>query len=269
LISVFFLYSVGQFSEWDKPCAAAVDTCKTGQQTRVFSITTSAVGPSAQCAHEHDSVETRPCNADPECPEEAAVETVISKTEEPFTEDEQESFINALAAELGIDADLISIEIGEVRNPTSRRLTEGLLITVTIAGVTPAKAVEEIEKLESPAFVEKIAEETGVTVEFKQFKPAHGSLLCATCKWDEVSGRIQTTHYINSQTHGTKGMQHRCYHYDGKCKCECNKDDARVTSIGEGADIFDEWTDNGAAKDGRITPNGPAYGTPGLNWDGN
>jgi len=149
--------------------------------------------------------------------------TVAGETEESFTQDKQTTLIESIAAQLGIDASLISIKIGRKSNPIARRLSGSeLLITVTIA-MEVEKVTEEVEKLESPAFKEAVATATGITTTFQAFKPAKTESgvtpLCARCKWDGT--RIHVEHFINAQKHGEKGLQHKCYHADGKCTCKC------------------------------------------------
>merc|ERR1719162_772694 len=149
--------------------------------------------------------------------------TVAGETEESFTQDKQTTLIESIAAQLGIDASLISIKIGRKSNPIARRLSGSeLLITVTIA-MEVEKVTEEVEKLESPAFKEAVATATGITTTFQAFKPAKTESgvtpLCARCKWDGT--RIHVEHFINAQKHGEKGLQHKCYHIAGKCTCKC------------------------------------------------
>jgi len=149
--------------------------------------------------------------------------TVAGETEESFTQDKQTTLIESIAAQLGIDASLISIKIGRQSNPIARRLSGSeLLITVTIA-MEPEKVTEDVETLESPAFKEAVATATGITTTFQAFKPAKTDSgvtpLCARCKWDGT--RIHVEHFINAQKHGEKGLQHKCYHIAGKCTCKC------------------------------------------------
>jgi len=149
------------------------------------------------------------------------VEMVIAETKESFTEDKKESLRDEIAKELGLRPDEIIITVGVKANKVSRRLIGAgeLLITVTIKGVLPTEFTKEIETLASPTFATKVAAATGITATFKAFKPAHGSSICATCEWDGT--KIHVTHYINAQKHGEKGLQHKCYHESGTCKCEC------------------------------------------------
>jgi len=183
---------------------------------------------------------------------------VAGETEETFTEDKQTAFINAISAELGIDASLITLTVGVKPNPIARRLVEGdaLLITITIT-LKAEQISAKVEKLESPALVATIAASTGITATFEAFKPAKTeggvSPLCARCKWE--NNRIVVEHFINAQKHGEKGLQHKCYHLGDKCVCKCKAAAFSDGTYREGNKVL-----------GRITP-GPKYGTPGLNWD--
>merc|ERR1711865_687688 len=58
--------------------------------------------------------------------------------------------------------------------------------TVTIK-VLAAEVGAEVEKLESKEF----RKATGC--KFQQFKPSHGSVICATCKWDGHHIKVTTT----------------------------------------------------------------------------
>merc|ERR1711865_1124331 len=168
-------------------------TCGGGSKIRTYKITEAAKHGGAACSHADGHVDTAECNTD-ECTEEVDIEMEIDETEESFTEDKKEAFRDQIAA-------------GK------------LLITVTIK-VKPSQATEEVAKLESPTFAKAIAKATGIKATFKAFKPAHGSSICATCKWD--GHHIEVTHYLNAQKHGESGLQHKCYHDGSKCKCVCN-----------------------------------------------
>jgi len=248
----------GAFTEW----SACSKSCGGGNRVRTYQVTKGAVANGAACPHANEHIDEGECNADVECPVPVDVEMIVNESVESFTETKQQNMIDAMASQLGIDASRITLTVGVKANPIgntpSRRLTAGLLVTFTIE-VLPSKVVEEIEKLESVSFAEAILEETQITATFQQFKPAkiegEVSSICATCEWKNA--RIVVTHYINAQTHGTQGLQHRCYHVGDKCKCKC----ATVQ--------FTAPYRDGEALNGRLTPNGPSYGTPGLNWDGN
>jgi len=177
---------------------------------------------------------------------------IIGETVETFTEDKQNMLRDQVARELGIPSGDVIITVGTKPNPVSRRLAaaSGLVVTITIK-IQPEQVTEEIEKLESDSFATNIAAATGITTTFKQFKPAHGSSICATCKW--INDRIVVTHYLNSQEHGEKGLKHRCWHNGSDCKCKCANS------------ISSMPYKNGEAKVGRITP-GPRSSNPGLNW---
>jgi len=146
---------------------------------------------------------------------------LAGETVESFTKTKQLNLRDNIAKQLGLNPEDVTITVGTKPNKIARRLisTDSLVITVTIK-VQPAKATTEIEKLESPAFTKAIAAATGITTTFKQFKPAHGSSICATCEWD--GHKIRVIHYINAQKHGEKGLQHKCYHEAGKCTCACS-----------------------------------------------
>lgn len=152
---------------------------------------------------------------------------ITGETTEKLSPAKETSLKASIAAELGMSQDDIIITIGQIGNPIdgkrSRRLTTGLLITITFK-VPADKAVAIVETLEEPAFAEAVAKSTGVTVEFQQFKPAAGSSVCATCKYEPETDRIRVTHYINSQKSGDKGLQHKCYHTaDNRCVCKCQQ----------------------------------------------
>jgi len=204
----------GTFSTCSKSCGG-------GSKTRTFELSSAAQHGGAACSHAHGHIETEECNTN-ECPEVVDVEMTISETKESFTEDKKTALKDEIAKALGLSSDEVTITVGAKVNKVSRRLigatTTGLLITVTI-NVLPSKVTEEVDKIASPTFATNVATATGITPTFKAFKPAHGSSICATCVWD--GSKIQVVHYINAQKHGEKGLQHKCYHEAGKCKCEC------------------------------------------------
>jgi hypothetical protein len=253
------IHCVGDFGNWD----TCTKTCASGSQTRTFDIAIDAEHGGNFCEHQQDHAEEQMCNDDIECPEPVDVELTVAETVESFTPAKQASLIAQVAAQLGVDPSAITIQVGRKANPVTnspydRRLSEGLLVTFTIE-VLPSQVAQEIEKLESPSF----AVATGAT--FKQFKPVAGSTICATCKWIEDTsatgaGYVKVTHFTNSQGTNEQGLQHKCYHADGACTCKC--DESAFTP--ENSSFFRD----GAALNGRITTNGPAYGTGGLNWDG-
>jgi len=202
-----------KFSEW----STCSKSCGGGVQTQTWQITTPAK-VNGECAYAAGHTIDQECNTN-ECPEVVDVEMTISETKESFTEDKKVALKDEIAKELGLTSDEVTITVGAKVNKVSRRLIEsGLLITVTI-NVLPSKVTEEVDTLSSPAFATKVASATGITPTFKAFKPAHGSSICATCVWDGT--KVHVTHYINAQKHGEKGLQHKCYHADGKCQCEC------------------------------------------------
>merc|ERR1712028_20466 len=131
-------------------------------------------------------------------------------------------------------------------SPYDRRLMSagGLKITVTIQ-VLPSLVSDEVEKIESPEF----AVATGCT--FLAFKPAAGTSMCATCKWimnaAGTQGKIEVMHFTNAQKTNEKGLQHKCYHEDGKCRCACNTWDSTF----------------GVNHKGHERHAGPEYGSPG------
>jgi len=144
--------------------------------------------------------------------EDVDVEMTVDYTATEFKEHKDE-LTASIAASLGLSADDISIKIGTKKNPRdARRLSEGLVITVTFR-VPAAKVADIVEELEKPAFA------TATGASFLALKPAHGSSICATCKWDGT--KIHVTHYLNAQKAGEKGLQHKCYHAEGRCKCTC------------------------------------------------
>merc|ERR1719157_253998 len=191
----------GDYSECTKSCAS-------GTKTRAFAVTTPAAFGGAECAVQDGHSDTATCNADVPCPEPVDVEMTINETPESFTEDKKTALIAKIAKQLGLNVEDVEITVGD------RRLMQAsqLLITVTIK-VLAAEVGAEVEKLESKEF----RKATGC--KFQQFKPSHGSVICATCKWD--GHHIKVTHYINAQKHGEKGLQHKCYHKGGVCKCVC------------------------------------------------
>jgi len=193
-------------------------TCGTGAQQRTFTTTTQVAHGGNPCEAAHFDVESKEC-ATNECPEVIDIELVIEETEESFTKQKKQSLINKIAKQLGLKPAEVQITVGLKANPTdypaspARRLLDGLLITVTF-NVMPSKVASEIAKLESKSF----AKATGAT--FVQFKPTHGSSICATCKWTGM--KIQVVHYINAQKTHEKGLKHKCWHTtDGGCKCLC------------------------------------------------
>jgi hypothetical protein len=198
----------GDYSECTKSCAS-------GTKTRAFAVITPAAFGGAECAVKDGHSDTATCNADVPCPEPVDVEMTINETPESFTEDKKTALIAKIAKQLGLNVEDVEITVGAKANPVGdRRLMQAsqLLITVTIK-VLAAEVGAEVEKLESKEF----RKATGC--KFQQFKPSHGSVICATCKWD--GHHIKVTHYINAQKNGEKGLQHKCFHKGGVCKCVC------------------------------------------------
>jgi hypothetical protein len=190
--------------------------------------------------------------------------SVMNETVATFTEGKQLALRNEIARELEVSADDIIITIGRIPNKISRRLTasdpdlEWLFITITIK-LQPGTATQEVDKLEAPEFADNIAAATGIITEFEQFKPRHGSSICATCKWlakeGSTHGHVKVTHYLNSQAYGEMGLQHKCFHsVDGTCKCMCT-----------GEPVDDIPYRNGEEKHGRLA-DGPEEGVPGFSF---
>merc|ERR1712070_823261 len=150
------------------------------------------------------------------------IEMEINETPESFTKAKKQKLREQIAKELGVSPEDVDITVGSKPNPISpRRLVAAgvMVITVTIK-VKPTEAAKEIETLESPAFSKAVARATGIKPTFLAFKPSHGSMICATCKWDGYQVRV--THYLNAQKNGQSGLQHKCYHEKGVCKCACD-----------------------------------------------
>jgi len=212
---------VGAWGEYGT-CALGTETCGPQTKTRTYAVSTFANFGGKSCANMNADTESSTDCAPIECPEIVDLELAIDETIESFTQDKQDTLIQKIAKQLGVDTSSVSITVGQKANPiSSRRLSEALLITVTIS-VLPSQVTDQIEKIESPSF----AAATGCT--FVAFKPTAGSSMCATCKWipnaANGKGKIEVVHYINSQSHGEKGLQHKCYHLDGVCKCLCQDD---------------------------------------------
>jgi hypothetical protein len=193
---------------------ACAKTCGESSKQRTFSVSTAGQHGGKACVANDGEVQSARCYT--ECREDVDVEMTIDETEESFTDTKKQSLINKIAKELGLKPEDIEINVGAKPNPVGRRLIEqgSLLITVTIK-VLPSQVTTEIAKLEAPRF-------TKVTgAKFLQFKPTHGSSMCATCKWD--GKKIIVTHYVNAQKHGEATLAHKCWHDGAKCNCACNK----------------------------------------------
>jgi hypothetical protein len=224
---------VGAFPTWQDDDSQCTVVGHRRLKIRYFEITTAQAFGGTHCDNADGDVDEGV-----ECTEPIDVEMSVNPATIPLNSDGGYDFsalVQTIAAQLGVDPSAVSIQAGTQPNPISRRLTEieRLLITVTV-NVLPSEVSEEIEKLESPSF----ATATGAT--FMELKPAHGSVICATCKWE--AGKIEVTHYINAQGHGEQGLQHKCYHVGNKCKCQCRGPKSRPTADTWEQYSNQEWT---------------------------
>jgi len=201
---------------------STTETCNAGTKgysTQTYAVTGEPKNGGLKCPFDHGATQTE------ECVQPVDIEFSVAETEESFTAAKQEDFAQAVADKLGIDRSQVKLSIGVKKNPISRRLSEGLIITITIE-VFASEVFENLVTLESEEFSEQVATASGVTPTFEQLKPAAGSNICATCKWIDFgngTGKIEVIHYINSQKSGEKGLQHKCYHIGDVCKCICKE----------------------------------------------